>query len=61
MTVLELKRSEVEYHKVMASRLDLECRIYEMNESIRKLQDSVDSAMAREKELLETLNQAKQS
>jgi hypothetical protein len=50
MTSLEIKRLQVEYHKLFASRLDLEMRIEETMIAVKKYQDSVDASSKREQE-----------
>jgi predicted nucleic acid-binding Zn-ribbon protein len=55
MTPLEIKKLQVEYHKVFAGRLDLEMRIDEMMETVKKYQDSVEAASRREQEIQEKL------
>jgi predicted nucleic acid-binding Zn-ribbon protein len=60
MSPIEIKKMQVEYHKVYAARLDLELRIEEFKESIKKLEDAIAIQASREKELTEKINQAKQ-
>jgi hypothetical protein len=55
MTSLEIKRLQVEYHKLFASRLDLEMRIEETMIAVKKYQDSVDASSKREQEIQDQL------
>lgn len=58
LSPIELKKLQVEYHKVMAARMDLELRQDEYKESIKKLQENIDAQVAREQDLIEKIKQA---
>jgi len=60
MNPLELKKLQVEYKKVNAAREDLELRILEAEENIKRLEDHVKIQKAKEDELSEKINQLKQ-
>lgn len=51
MTQMELKKAKLELMKVTAARMELELRIDEYNESIAKVQTSIEIQKAKEEEL----------
>lgn len=51
MTNVELKRIKVELLKVAAARAELELRIEEYQENIKRLEDNIEIQKIKEKEL----------
>lgn len=60
MNPLEIKKIRVEYKKVNAAREDLELRILEAQDNIKRLEDHVKIQMAKEDELSEKIKQLEQ-
>lgn len=52
MDAYELKKKQVEYKRVNASREEQELRILEFQEQIKRLEASIEVSKAKEKELL---------
>lgn len=59
MNAYELKKLQVEYKRVNAAREEQELRIYEFEEQIKRLQNSIDTSVTRENELLAKIEEAK--
>lgn len=49
---LELKKTQVEYKRVNAAREELEYKILEYGEQIKRLESNIDIQIAKEEELL---------
>lgn len=58
MTPYELKKLQVEYKRVNAGREEQELKILELQDTIARIQLSVDTSLAKEKELEEKLKTA---
>jgi hypothetical protein len=61
MTSLELKRIKVELLRVAAARAELELRIEESQENIKRLEDSIAIQKAKENELSAKIAEAQVS
>ena len=61
MTSLELKRVEVELLRVTAARAELELRIEEYQDNIKRLEDNVAIQKAKEEELKAKIAEAQSS
>lgn len=59
MTAYELKKLQVELKRVNAGREEQELRIFELEDSIKRIQQSIDASIAKEKELEEKIKNAK--
>jgi hypothetical protein len=57
MTEIEMSRINVEYHKVLAARLDLQHRIKEQLQGIKSLENNVAIQILKENELKELMKQ----
>lgn len=52
---LEKKKKVVELHRVQGARMDMELKIEERQEEIKRLQDNIKIQIQREKELEEEI------
>jgi predicted nucleic acid-binding Zn-ribbon protein len=59
MTPYELKKIQVELKRVNAGREEQELKILELQDTIKRIEASIDSSMAKEKELEEKIRNAK--
>lgn len=57
MTAIEKKKAELELMRVQAARMDLEIRIEEMKEEIKRLAEHIAIQEKREQELKEKLKE----
>lgn len=51
MDNIEVKRLKVEYKRVNAAREEMECKIMEFHEQIKRLESNIEISKAREEEL----------
>lgn len=52
MSILEKKRLQVEYKRVNAAKEEMEYKILEYSEQIKRLEDNIEIQKAKENELL---------
>lgn len=55
MNDLELRKKKLELSKVRVAREELELKIHERNEEIKRIQDAIDKQIQREQELEQEL------
>jgi predicted nucleic acid-binding Zn-ribbon protein len=58
MTPYELKKLQVEYKRVNAAREEQELKIIELQDTIKRIEQSIDVSKAKEDELLAKINSA---
>jgi predicted nucleic acid-binding Zn-ribbon protein len=56
MTPFELKKLQVEYKRVNAAREEQELRILELQDTIKRIEQSIEVSMAKEQELQAKIN-----
>ena len=61
MTNLELKRMKVELLRVSAGKAELELRIEELMDNVKRLQDNIAISSAKEDELIAKIAEASSS
>ena len=61
MTAYELKKLQVEYKRVNASREEQELKILELEDQIKRVVTSIEISIAKEKELQEKISEAAKS
>lgn len=61
MNKYELKKIQVEYKRVNAAREEQELRIYEFEEQIKRLQNSIEISITKENELLLKIEEVQKS
>lgn len=59
MTSLDLKKLKVELLRVSAAKAELELRIEEYQDNIKRLQDSIEVSVSKEQELSAKIAEAK--
>lgn len=57
---LELKKLEVEFHKVQAGKMELELKLYEKEEDMNRIRDNIKIQENRMSELKEMIKDKKQ-
>jgi predicted nucleic acid-binding Zn-ribbon protein len=57
---LEIKKIEAERARVYSARLDLELRLEELRESVRRIEEHIQVQLSKEKELEDKLVEARE-
>lgn len=59
LSMLDIKRKELELTKVVAARAELEFRVMEREEEIERLKSNIEIQLAKESQLKEEIKKAK--
>jgi hypothetical protein len=58
MTLIELKKMKAELHRVSGAKIEMEIRIEEALDTIKRLEDNLKIQGAKEEELIEKIKEA---